>query len=130
VTTAEQLLAAFMADDKAAVISAAKSALSAGEDLSGAMRTVKWYFRPWLLLQSDGEQEVFARWCFENTSDHNPVIYAEATEKQGGWQQALEASRLMAVADEHKTMTSDAARTAQQDYMISAFLKAHALDRG
>lgn len=124
-TTAEQLFAAFMADDKAAVIAAVRSALSAGEDLSAALRSVKWFFRPWLLLQSDEEQAVFARWCFERTSDHNPVIYAEAAAKQGGWQQALEASRLMAVAEEHKTMTSEAARTVQQDYMIDAFLKAH-----
>ncbi|MFT5680500.1 MAG: hypothetical protein ACI8RZ_001406, partial [Myxococcota bacterium] len=109
-TTAEQLNAAFMADDKAAVCTAAEAALSRREDVATALKSVRWFFRPWLLLQSDAEQETFAKWCFERTSDHNPIIHAEAAEKQGGWQQALEASRLMAVAEEHKTMSCETSR--------------------
>ena len=64
-------------------------------------------------------------WCIENTHDDNPIIYTEAQGKLGDWQEAMEAARLMAVAEEQKIGSPQAAREAQQDYLIAAFLTAH-----
>ena len=124
-TPPEKLQAAFMADDPTGVKVAIQSAIDADLDAAELLRSQKWYFRPWLLLQASAAQHAFAVWCMEHTRDDNPVIYKEAKEKQGDWQEAMEAARLMAVAEEQTTGSPKAAREAQQDYLIAAFLKAH-----
>jgi len=124
-TPPEKLQAAFMADDPDAVLAAIQAALAAELDAAELLRSQKWYFRPWLLLQDPAHQREFAAWCLQNTPEDNPIIFTEAQGKQGGWQEAMEAARLMAVAEEQKLGSPQAAREAQQDYLISAFLKAH-----
>ena len=124
-TPPEKLQAAFMADDPAGILAAIQAAIAANLDAAELLRSQKWYFRPWLLLQEPAAQNAFAVWCMENTRDENPIIYSEAKDKQGGWQEAMEAARLMAVAEENSSGSPAAAREAQQDYLIAAFLKAH-----
>ena len=124
-TPPEKLQAAFIADDPASVLAAVQAAIAAKLDVAELMRSQKWYFRPWLLLQEPAHQHDFAVWCMQNTHDDIPIIFIEAQGKQGDWQEAMEAARLMAVAEEQKIGSPQAAREAQQDYLIAAFLKAH-----
>lgn len=124
-TPPEKLQAAFMADDPAGVQAAVQAAIAAGLDAADLLRSQKWYFRPWLLLQEPAHQHEFAAWCMQNTHEDNPIIFIEAQSKQGSWQEAMEAARLMAIAEEQKLGSPQAAREAQQDYLIAAFLKTH-----
>ena len=124
-TPPQQLQAAFMANDPAGVQAAVQAAVAASADVATLLRAQKWYFRPWLLLPEPAHQKDFAAWCLQNTRKDNPIILAEAQGKQGGWQEAMEAARLMAVAEEQAEGSPQAARQAQQDYLIAAFLRAH-----